>query len=282
MDICFLGTSAATAMPLPFCGCPVCCSARSLGGRDIRGRASIAVNSDMIIDLGPDTALACCRYGVDAHGIKYLLQTHAHTDHFDPGHLITRHPDYAVQGVEKLTMAASPKTLQAMGEMLKREDGSAMLFNKDFQNKLRLSLTEILPDEELKLGGYSIRAVDSLHDEGQQALVYLITYRGKTLFYGTDLLELSPSAYELLENYKPDILVLDQTYGAGYNAGGHLDEEQIICIIEKLKKKSIINGKTLIYASHISHEGNSTHSNIQARAEKHGYNIAYDGLKISI
>jgi hypothetical protein len=48
-----------------------------------------------------------------------------------------------------------------------------------------------------------------LHDASQEALIYLITYENKTVLYGTDLLDLSEEAYQLLMNSKIDILILD-------------------------------------------------------------------------
>lgn len=97
MKVTFLGTAAATAMPLPFCNCNVCKEAKILKGKDIRKRASVVINDDMLIDLGPDSINACYQYDVDITKIKYIVQTHAHSDHFDAGHFITRHPDYETQ-----------------------------------------------------------------------------------------------------------------------------------------------------------------------------------------
>jgi phosphoribosyl 1,2-cyclic phosphodiesterase len=36
MKITFLGTSAATSCPLPFCHCATCMQARQFGGKDFR------------------------------------------------------------------------------------------------------------------------------------------------------------------------------------------------------------------------------------------------------
>jgi hypothetical protein len=43
-----------------------------------------------------------------------------------------------------------------------------------------------------------------------------------------------------------------------------------------------VTDATLIYATHISHEGNNTHEKMQSLAKEHCYNIAYDGLTITI
>jgi len=51
MKLTFLGTAAATAMPLPFCNCNLCRTAKKLKGKNIRRRASIVINDDILIDL---------------------------------------------------------------------------------------------------------------------------------------------------------------------------------------------------------------------------------------
>ncbi len=62
MKVTFLGTAAATAMPLPFCNCSICKEAKKLKGKDIRKRASVVINDDLLIDLGPDSINSCYQY----------------------------------------------------------------------------------------------------------------------------------------------------------------------------------------------------------------------------
>ncbi len=73
----------------------------------------------MLIDLGPDAVNACMEYNVDISAIKYILQTHAYSDHFDAGHLITRHKDYACENVKHITFVSSFKTMEAINRKLK-------------------------------------------------------------------------------------------------------------------------------------------------------------------
>ena len=50
MKIVVLG-SGGFGYPLAFCGCEYCSKARELGGKNIRKRASILINDEMLIDL---------------------------------------------------------------------------------------------------------------------------------------------------------------------------------------------------------------------------------------
>lgn len=279
MDITFLGTAAATAMPLPFCGCPTCRIARKRGGRDIRRRSSLLINDNLLIDLGPDVPAACCQYAVDLTKVRYLLQTHAHSDHFDAGHFITRHPDYGGQDIPPITLAASQLTLRAMDTALQREDSGANLFSADFQRRLRFSLQPLSPFRSLQLGEYAITPLDALHDPAQQALIFFIEQGGCTLLYATDLLLLSEENLRWLGGREIHLAIFDQTYGEGCNAGGHLDAGQVAALARQLREAGRIR---CVYATHISHEGNPPHRTMQALAKERGYSVAYDGLKLRI
>ena len=130
MKIKVLGTSAATSMPLAFCNCEVCKNARKNGGKDIRKRASIVINDEMLIDLGPDSLCSCSIYGIDAGKIKYLLQTHSHSDHFDAGHFVTRWSEYGTQNLEHLDIVCSKGTAVDMNHWIKENEPSLDLFDK--------------------------------------------------------------------------------------------------------------------------------------------------------
>ena len=73
MKITFLGTSAATSFPLVFCKCRVCKNARVKKGKDIRKRASLLINDDLLIDFGPDVTTSAAMYNIDLTKVKYIL-----------------------------------------------------------------------------------------------------------------------------------------------------------------------------------------------------------------
>ena len=98
MNITYIGTAASEALPALFCQCPVCCTARKNGGREIRGRAGVCINDTLLIDTPPDIYYGAMRAGVSLPDIKYIIVTHSHEDHFDPYELSTRRtPVYCVR-----------------------------------------------------------------------------------------------------------------------------------------------------------------------------------------
>ena len=281
MKISVLGTSAATSMPLAFCNCPVCMQSRELGGKNIRKRSSIVINDELMIDLGPDSISACNMYGIDAGKIKYLLQTHSHSDHFDAGHFVTRWSDYATKDLGHLDIVCSQGTAEDMNHWI-NENESIDLFDKKWQEDLKYKLHIVKHGEITRLGEYEIVAVDSKHDPRVEALVYIISSNGKSIFYGTDMLKISEDAWKILENHRFDAVFLDQTYGKGFNAGGHPDAGMVSDYVKTMKSKGIIDEKTLVYATHISHEGHATHEEMEKEAKSNGYKIAYDGMKLTL
>ena len=279
MKIVVLGNSAATSMPLVFCNCTVCKHSRKFGGKNIRKRSSIVINDELLIDLGPDAISACNMYGIDVGKIKYLLQTHSHSDHFDAGHFVTRWSDYATKDLCHLDVVCSKGTAEDMNHWI-NENENIDLFDEKWQQDLKYTLHMVRHGDTIHLGNYEIVALDSGHDPRVEAFVYIISYKGISIFYGTDMLKISEEAWKILEKHKFDVVFLDQTYGKGCNAGGHPDAGMVSDYVKTMRIKGNTDEKSLVYATHISHEGNATHEEMEKEAKLNGYRIAYDGMKL--
>jgi len=282
MKITVLGTAAATSFPLPFCKCSVCDSARLHGGYDLRKRSSIVINNELLIDLGPDCVTSSFLYEVDVSKVKYLLQTHSHADHFDAGIFVTRHKEYATENPTHLKIICSKGTLDDMNVWVKAQAPSYDLLDLQTQIDMNFDYKLIKKNEKIEIDEYEITAIDAHHDSRVEALVYIISYRGFHVLYATDLLFFDDDAWEILAKYRFDVIFIDQTYGQGYNAGGHTDAGTIREYIDRMRNELIIDDNTLIYATHISHEGNDMHEVMEAEAQKYGYHIAFDGMQIEL
>src|ERR1700709_1356317 len=81
MQILLLGTGAAEGWPAPYCDCDACQRARAMGGRNIRSRTGVLIDSDLKIDHGPDTLMQMQREGRSLSGVRTILFTHEHGDH---------------------------------------------------------------------------------------------------------------------------------------------------------------------------------------------------------
>jgi len=280
MKITMLGT-AAIGYPLSFCNCKNCQLARIHKGKSIRKRASILINNDLIIDLGPDTQTAMTMYDKDMGKVKYLLQTHIHTDHYDAGLLCSRIPYMAMSNHNKLEIFAHPVCLKIMSDRVNNFE-NANIISEEGQRKLNVHSNSINPGDVFKFGKYEVRAIDTAHDKKHGALLYVISQNGKNIFYATDTPELSEESLNQLKNIKLDVIIMDHTFGEVDYSFSHLNEQLFIEQINKLKQLNCIGDNTKIYGTHISHDGMTYHEKIEERAITNGYHIAYDGMEIVI
>ena len=77
-----------------------------------------------------------------------------------------------------------------------------------------------------------------------------------------------------------DIVVLDHTYGPNIDGSSHLNADQFTAHVQRMRDEKLLKKNARVFATHISHEGNPTHSKMVACGKKHGYEVAYDGLVI--
>lgn len=280
MKVTMLGT-AAIGYPLAFCNCDNCNDARNHKGKSLRKRASILINDDLIIDLGPDSQSAMMQYDKNMGNIKYLLQTHIHTDHYDEGLLCTRIPYMAMKNHNKLEIFAHPICLDIMSNRVNQFE-KADLISEEGSNKLNVHSNSVNSGDIFKFGNYKVKAIETMHDVKHGSLLYVVQEEDKTLFYATDTPELTENAIEQLKDYKLDCIIMDHTFGNVDYSFSHLNESLFIKQLEKLKSYNIIDKDTLIFGTHISHDGMPYHELAEEAAIKNGYHIAYDGMEIEI
>ncbi len=277
MEILFLGTGAATANPLPFCRCEMCRAARKSGGKDFRRRSSVLIDGEILIDLGPDAATAAHAFGADLSEIGCLLQTHAHSDHFDSGHFVTRIADYATVDPKKLTLVAAEACARRMSEALAREEADATLMTEEWRARFNVALETVRHGARVRYGAYEIIAVESAHDAAGGSLMYVVRKGASAFFYACDTPTFTREAWALLDSldFPLTAAALDQTYGPGTPGGGHMCADEVAVSAARLRC-----GRT--YATHISHEGTPPHAVLERWTRARGYCVAYDGLKITI
>lgn len=282
MKITFLGTAAATSYPLAFCRCDFCGEARKRGGKDFRKRSSAIINDDLLIDMGPDIMSASFMYDKSIADIRYLLQTHSHSDHFDPQVLATRIPEFMGVDVSKLQIYASKKTLIKMSEMVRGEGYIKDILEPEEQERINIEVFPVQPLDSFRVGNYEVTAFPAGHDNAVESFLYAITENGFTLFYGTDTDILPEETWKGFyeKNLKFNVVILDQTYGLNIDGPGHLNADRFLEQIKRMREENLLADNARILATHISHEGNPPHTELSEYAAKFGYEIAYDGLVV--
>ena len=284
MIITFLGTSAANAYPEAFCRCKNCEQARMLGGKSIRKRSAALINDDLLIDLGPDIMTASSIHKCSLSGVSYCLQTHAHADHLDTSHFLSRSPGYGVVGAPRLHFFASSGTLRHTAHLLERDCAPAGFLDPEVGEHLNLEVHQIYPQQSLTVGSYIVTAFPANHDPIVEPLLYAIQMNGRTIFYGTDTATLPEETWRGFHKHKLqfDLVILDHTYGPNEPGSDHLSAHQFIEHVARMHSQGLLTPNARAFATHIAHESNPAHPQLEEFAKQNGYEIAYDGLVLEV
>ena len=118
-----------------------------LGGQSLRKRSAILINTDLLIDLGPDVMAAAQMHGCPLDEVHYCLQTHPHADHLDLSHLLSRSPGFGVVGAPVLDFYASRETLLRAAQTFIRDLAAYSLLAPEAEKELNIKLHQINPLE---------------------------------------------------------------------------------------------------------------------------------------
>lgn len=280
MKITVLG-SGGFGYPLVFCDCKYCHEARILKGKNIRKRASILINDEMIVDLTPDCQTSINMYEKDMSKTKYLLQTHSHSDHFDINLFTTLDYKYSTKRNSELTLICSTRCLNDIHQKVSTFDQMNLL-DELYLNKTNLKIKTINHGETTQVDNYEIKAIHTTHDEKLGAQLYLIKHQNKSLLYATDTPPITQTALNELVGEKIDCIILDESFGTNNYTYSHLNIQAFHEYVSSLKQLDALNENCKVFATHITHEGNPLHDELEKILNKFGYSASYDGLEINI
>jgi phosphoribosyl 1,2-cyclic phosphate phosphodiesterase len=236
----------------------------------MRARAAVLVNSDLLVDLGPDIVSAANRLRLYLGGVESLLITHRHSDHWLPDNLRWREPGFAATPVAPLTIYGPADALAALAPYVDRATG--------------LRTQVVMGGDRWCAGAYRITAVPATHGEGTlEPLLYVVDDGSRRLFYATDTSSLSDLAWEILESVGPlDLILLDETAGLGSGGSGHHGLEKFMTTRARMLENGVMGAGTILVAHHFSHNGGLTHAELVERLQPYGILASYDGLAVDL
>ena len=248
----------------------------------MRKRSAVLVNDDLLLDLGPDIMAAAQMHNVSLAGVHYCLQTHPHADHLDMSHLLSRSPAYGVKGAPLLHLYASAATLQRARQTFRRDLSEQDLFDPKAQAELNMKIHAVEPLRPLTVGPYRAIAFPANHAPGVGAMLYAVESNGHSIFYGADTATLFEETWQVFHQYKLrfDLVILDHTYGPDEPGSDHLSAHQVADHAKRLREEGLLKGSGRVLATHIAHEGNPSHPELNKFALQRGYGVAYDGLEV--
>ena len=262
----FLGTGTSMGVPTLGCTCAVCRSAMTPAPdgdpRNRRTRPSIRIEfgqpnaHTILIDTGPDFHAQALRERIAR--IDAVLYTHPHADHTlgmdDLRPLSFRNPG-------GIPLFAD----QATAEHLRRV--FAYTFRTEAEGKYATSARVTIlplppPGESVPLFGAEFQRIPVIH--GRDTIV---GYRFGSAAYLTDMSDLPPEAYPMLENL--DILILDALRREPHPSHSHLAKS--IAFVERIRPRRA-------FFTHLSHDLDQAATDASLPAN---ISLAYDGLQLT-
>ena len=287
-----LGSAAAEGVPAFFCDCRVCREAAKRGGKDVRGRTAYNFGGTVQIDFGPDMLQAVWKYRDRLSAIRHVLITHAHEDHLTPESFLYHGGGFCGTPTETLTIhGTAPTWARLRGGLAPTDPGSF-----DWRWKAsNLAFHEIKTVDAFELPdvGARVWSVPADHAENLDCVLYVVSMGGRTVLIGHDTGYPREEAWAALEKLRGriaiDIAVLDDT---GMLAGapgapspdvwdrGHMSAPTILKVFDRLDSLGLLAPGCIRAVNHFSHNGGSTHEELEAFYAPRGIVVGYDGLEL--
>ena len=278
MKIKYLGTAAAEGCPAIFCRCELCEKARKLKGKNIRQRAQVMINDDMMIDLNSDNYSFALKYDLDLSNIKYMPVTHSHSDHFVIWDLEMRGADYAHNLKTPVLNIYANKEVYSTYKYL-----SDKYFEDEIKDGINCRYVE--PYVPFKAGDYTITPMLALHKRSEDCYIYIIEQNGKTLLYANDTGIFPQETFDYLKTLKDvkfDLVNFDCTAGPRKEGTNHMGYPDNIAVKQRLEDMGLADDNTKYVITHFSHNCGMLHEELEEYVKDSGFIVAYDGMEIEI
>ncbi len=280
--ITILGSAAAEGIPAMFCHCRVCTEAWKNGGKDIRMRTAYRLNDHVRIDFGPDTLAQEYRFRLHSENLKHLFITHSHEDHLYPYLLDYRMPGFSVVEPENiLNIYGNSGVIRA----LYRHYGEYSAFSGDFR-KFRLNPVKLdyFQPVELKDEDMTFYPLPANHMPSEEPMIYAVRWENAWFLIANDSGYFPDAAWKYLaeKKFRFQTVVSDCTGGLLDYRDGHMSGKFMLSVRDRLAEIGCIDSKTRYVINHFSHNGQATHSELEAHYRPYGIEVGFDGMELPL
>ncbi len=233
---------------------------------EYRRFTSAIINEDLLLDPGPHIYDFAEWYGQEdcLGGIRDVLLTHSHDDHFQ---------------MDQLRRLCADKRIrfwcnEAVAPLVEETEG--------------LTVHKMPCFEPTCIGSYVVTAVPANHGTAiwqEQAVHYMIEQNGKRIFYGCDGAWLRRDAWYYMKNYKFDLMILDGTLGDAYGDHRIFEHNSLRMaelMAETFRKTEVLKKQGKIMITHLSRKCHGTQAEVELRLGFAQIGVAYDGCAVEV
>jgi len=294
MIVRFLGTSAGELYPGIWCRCQHCQRAREGEEKNRRRSAALYIETEsapegagILIDFPSEIVSQAWRHGVDLPGLRTLLVTHSHGDHWFPYQLRWRCRPTAMSRPGEVAPydARGPRQTEipllhvfgnaSVEAILRRELG-------DDLEPFAIVFHAIRPEDTFPAGGFTVTALPAHHDVGrEEAVHYVLQAEDRTILYGLDGDTFLPGTRERLRAFRFDLVIMEATFGLG-DGGNHRNFERLIAEAQWLREEGRMKVNGRIVATHFSPHYSPPHAETSDYLLRHDILAAWDGMEVRL
>jgi phosphoribosyl 1,2-cyclic phosphate phosphodiesterase len=268
----FLGTGAADIQRPKNDTCPNCTYVRQHNGRNARRYCSVFVSPGVLIDYSVTGREGLESAGIAPSAIDYLLITHSHGDHFNPAAIVA----LARERNKPLVLVGNAKTVARMQEHLET-------LPKD--KRPAITFRTVKPFEEFDVGPWRGKALAANHIPNEEALLYVLRGKQKSLLYATDTGWFPVGTFAALSAESLDLAIVEGTFGEEVQPKqltGHLNFPFV-----RLIRQFLVEGKRLkpggrFMVTHLSLHFCKPYDLLAPKLAAEGIPVAYDGLRVGL
>ena len=279
MKVTFLGTAAAEGIPALWCECPICQQAKELGGKDFRCRCSYLIDSDTMVDFGPDAFRQVADYKIDLTKLARVIFTHPHEDHLAPAEFTWRRAPWFSQVSHELTVIGAPSIFCTIIAF------AATHCNAIYDLRdLRLRPVAVDPGLWLQDGDIELLPLRANHCPGQNGMIYVIRRGGRNFLLANDTGYLAESEWECLKGVRLDLVSIDCTcaFGSPDLRDNHMGVNTVLAFRDRLAELGCLTPESRVFVNHFSHNGKALHSDLEAFFLPRGIGVAFDGMCVEL
>jgi len=234
-----------------------------------REMAMMFMPPNALFDCGWDAERKMARWGFYPADIEHIFVTHAHYDHCDPESIVAIARQRVDAGLSRLILHGSNEVCDWIAGYLRPEP--ELIFDR------------LDPNEETQAGELHVKALRANHAIESGPLTYIIHWRGRTAYYGTDTAYPKGFAYAALAAETFDVFVHEMTMPASSDIGAtHMDYGDIQRLVRNLRLDGAIKPWTRIATIHQDPSGVQCLPDYFYYARRVGFESGYDGMSIPL